>query len=237
MRIMDRIRAKLFGLTLDQYDSVRAFMSGAPDMKNYKGNSLILGGPTSWSWNATLDTTHHGSLNGPANAHRHGDLDNIGADDHHAAFTSSDHDAIGDSSPHHPQAHDMDSGSDHNPGTTGDLPYVDGTPAWALLAIGTADQVLTVSGGVPAWTDPSGVTVEHGNEKHDPDFYPKNGGQLLTAPLSMELTDPTDEPSAVAGNEGQLYYLTPGSGDQGILKHIQMNSTGSFEQVQIAVST
>jgi len=48
------------------------------------GNSLIIGGPLGWSWQSTLDTTHHGSLAGPANAHRHSDLANIGIDDHHA---------------------------------------------------------------------------------------------------------------------------------------------------------
>jgi len=48
------------------------------------GNSIIIGGPLGWSWQSTLDTAHHGSLAGPANAHRHGDLANIGIDDHHA---------------------------------------------------------------------------------------------------------------------------------------------------------
>jgi hypothetical protein len=48
------------------------------------GNSLIIGSPMGWSWQSTLDTTHHGALAGPANAHRHSDLANIGIDDHHA---------------------------------------------------------------------------------------------------------------------------------------------------------
>jgi len=43
-----------------------------------------MGGPMGWSWHATLDTTHHGSLAGPADAHRHSDLTNIGIDNHHA---------------------------------------------------------------------------------------------------------------------------------------------------------
>ncbi len=53
-------------------------------LKRDGGNSLIIGGPLGWSWQATLDTTHHGSLAGPVNAHRHSDLANIGSDDHHA---------------------------------------------------------------------------------------------------------------------------------------------------------
>jgi len=55
------------------------------------GNSLILGGPLGWSWQSTLDATHHGSLAGPANAHRHSDLANIGIDDHHARDHASRH--------------------------------------------------------------------------------------------------------------------------------------------------
>jgi len=47
-------------------------------------NSLIIGGPLGWTWQSTLDTTHHGALAGPANAHRHSDLANIDIDDHHA---------------------------------------------------------------------------------------------------------------------------------------------------------
>ncbi len=48
------------------------------------GNSLIIGGPLGWSWQATIDTAHHGPLAGPANAHRHSDLADIGIDNHHA---------------------------------------------------------------------------------------------------------------------------------------------------------
>ena len=53
-------------------------------LRHKDGNSLILGGPLGWTWQATLDATHHGALAGPANAHRHGDLADIGIDDHHA---------------------------------------------------------------------------------------------------------------------------------------------------------
>jgi hypothetical protein len=53
-------------------------------LKRERGNSLIIGGPLGWNWQATLDAGHHGSLAGPANAHRHSDLAVIGADDHHA---------------------------------------------------------------------------------------------------------------------------------------------------------
>ena len=53
----------------------------------------------------------------------------------------------------------------------------------------------------------------------------------------MQLMDPANEPDAVAGNEGKLYYLTPGAGVTGKIKQIMKNSTGSFEQVLIAIST
>lgn len=59
------------------------------------GNSIIIGGPLGWSWQATLDTAHHGSLSGPANAHRHSDLANIGIDDHHARDHATRHHAGG----------------------------------------------------------------------------------------------------------------------------------------------
>ncbi len=74
-------RAALFGVPPSKVESIvdllRSYRGGKP-------NSLILGGPLGWSWQSTLDTTHHGSLAGPANAHRHSDLANIGIDDHHA---------------------------------------------------------------------------------------------------------------------------------------------------------
>jgi hypothetical protein len=74
-------RAALFGVGLDKVSDIvellRLYRGGRP-------NSLIMGGPMGWSWYSTLDTTHHGALAGPANAHRHGDLANIGIDDHHA---------------------------------------------------------------------------------------------------------------------------------------------------------
>ena len=74
-------RAALFGVGLDKVTDIvellRTYRGGKP-------NSLIMGGPMGWSWYATLDTAHHGALAGPANAHRHSDLANIGVNDHHA---------------------------------------------------------------------------------------------------------------------------------------------------------
>ena len=74
-------RAALFGVNLDKVKDIvellRTYRGGKP-------NSLIMGGPMGWSWYTTLDADHHGALNGPANAHRHSDLANIGIDDHHA---------------------------------------------------------------------------------------------------------------------------------------------------------
>ncbi len=74
-------RAALFGVGLDKVTDIvkllRTYRGGRP-------NSLIMGGPMGWTWYSTLDTTHHGALAGPANAHRHSDLANIGIDDHHA---------------------------------------------------------------------------------------------------------------------------------------------------------
>jgi hypothetical protein len=63
-------------------------------LKHQGRNSLILGGPLGWSWEATLDAAHHGSLVGPADAHRHSDLANISIDDHHARDHATRH-AVG----------------------------------------------------------------------------------------------------------------------------------------------
>jgi hypothetical protein len=53
----------------------------------------------------------------------------------------------------------------------------------------------------------------------------------------MQLMAPASEPTAIAGNEGKLYYLTPGAGATGKIKQIMKNSTGAFEQVLISIST
>ncbi len=74
-------RASLLGVPPSKVEDLLTFF------RSYRGgkpNSIIIGGPLGWNWQATLDTTHHGSLAGPANAHRHSDLANIGIDDHHA---------------------------------------------------------------------------------------------------------------------------------------------------------
>jgi hypothetical protein len=130
----------------------------------------------------------------------------------------------------------MDSASDHGAGTEGDLIYAGAGGVWTRRTIGGAGQVLTVVAGLPNWADaPAGAV--HGNELHDPDFYPLDGSEVLTAPLSMQLMAPASEPTAVAGNEGKLYYLTPGASETGKFKQIMKNSTGAFEQVLISIST
>jgi hypothetical protein len=53
----------------------------------------------------------------------------------------------------------------------------------------------------------------------------------------MQLMAVANEPTATAGNEGKLYYLTPGTSATGKIKQIMKNSTGAFEQVLIAIST
>ncbi|MBA7689879.1 hypothetical protein ES703_98398 [subsurface metagenome] len=93
-----------------------------------------------------------------------------------------------------------------------------------------------VTGTVPITGTVPTVAI-HGNEAHTPDFYPLDGTEVLTAPLSMQLMAPGSEPTAIAGNEGKLYYLTPIIGGKGIIKQIAKNSTGAWEPVQISVST
>ncbi|GAI91417.1 unnamed protein product [marine sediment metagenome] len=55
------------------------------------GNSVIIGGPLGWSWESSIDAAHHGSLVGPADAHRHSDMANIGPDNHHSQLHPTEH--------------------------------------------------------------------------------------------------------------------------------------------------
>ena len=78
--VLNLARAALFGVpscrVQELLELFRSYRGGRP-------NSIILGGPLGWSWHATLDSQHHGSLTGPVDAHRHSDLADIGIDDHH----------------------------------------------------------------------------------------------------------------------------------------------------------
>jgi len=129
----------------------------------------------------------------------------------------------------------MDNPLDHGPGTEGDLIRAGAAGAWELLAVGADGQVLTLVAGVPVWA--AAAIGDHGNAYHTPDFYALDGSEVLAAPLNMQLMAPASEPTAIAGNEGKLYYLTPGASAEGLIKQIMKNTTGAFEQVQIAISS
>lgn len=236
--MLSKVRAWLLGIDTEKYEALRELLRGYRVPRG-RHNSLILGGPTSWTWEATIDDAHHGSrgagLHADSHTRQHA-LDSV--DDHTGTITDTQHGSRGSGlhADSHNRAHDMDSGSDHNPGTAGDLIYAGPGGAWTRRTIGSSGQVLTVVAGYPDWADAPTAGI-HGNEAHDPDFYPLNGSERLTAPLLMELMPVANEPSATAANEGKLYYLTPGAGSKGIIKQIMKNSTGAFEQVQIAVST
>ncbi len=236
--ITSRVRAWLLGVEPEKLEALQILLAGYRVPRG-KHNSVIQGGPTSWSWVATIDDTHHGSrgsgLHADSHARQHA-LDS--APDHTGTITDTQHGTRGanlhpDS---HARAHAVDSASDHSAGTQGDLMRAIAAGAWARLAIGGAGQLLTVVAGLPAWVNAPPVT-DHGNESHTPDFYALDGTIVLTAPLSMQLMAPASEPTAVAGNEGKLYYLTPGAGAKGIIKQVMKNSTAAFELVQIGVST
>ena len=236
--MMSWLRSKLLGVEPEKLEAFMTLVRGYHPPKG-RHNSLILGGPTSWSWQATIDDTHHGSrgsgLHADAHARQHA-LDS--AEDHTGAITDSQHGSRGPGlhADSHDRQHNMDSSNDHAAGTEGDLIYAAAGGAWTRRAIGSSGQVFTVVAGLPNWADAPAAAV-HGNELHDPHFYPLDGTETLAAPLSMQLMAPASEPAANAGNEGKLYYLTPGTAEKGIIKQIMKNSTGAFEQVQIALST
>jgi len=236
--MMTRVRAWLLGVEPEAFAGIQTLLNGYKGSQ-HKGNSVIMGGPTSWAWNATIDDTHHGSrgagLHADSHARQHA-LDS--AADHTGTITDTQHGSRGAGlhADSHARAHAMNSAPDHSAGTLGDLIRAGAGGAWELLGIGAAGQLLTVVAGNPAWADAPAVAV-HGNEKHDPDFYPLDGSETLTAPLTMQLMAVASEPTAVAGNEGKLYYLTPGAAETGKIKQIMKNSTGAFEQVLISIST
>ena len=237
-RLMTRLRAWLLGIEPEQFLAIQMLLKGYRGSMR-KGNSVIMGGPTSWSWQATIDDTHHGSRGSGLHADSHARQHALSSgDDHTGEITDLQHGSRGSGlhADSHARQHAMDSASDHSAGVAGDVLRAGVAGAWERLGIGAASQVLTVVGGAPAWADPP-ATAEHGNEKHNPDFYPLNGSEALTAPLAMHLMAPVDEPTAVVGNEGKLYYLTPGGAEKGVIKQIMKNSTGAFERVQLAIST
>ena len=236
--IMTRVRAWLLGVEPEMLAGIQTLLNGYRGSQR-KGNSVIMGGPTSWAWSATIDDAHHGSraagLHADSHARQHA-LDD--ALDHTGTITDAQHGARGAGlhADSHARAHAMNQALDHSPGTLGDLIRAGAAGAWELLGIGAAGQLLTVVAGNPAWADAPAV-ADHGNEKHTPDFYALDGTETLTAPLTMQLMAVGDEPKAIAGNEGKLYYLTPGAGAKGIIKQVMMNSTAAFELVQLGVST
>lgn len=236
--MLTRIRAWLLGVEPETYEGLRIMLNGYRGSQ-HAGNSLIIGGPTSWQWQTTLDDQHHGILGSGLHADAHARQHSLdSASDHTGTISDTQHGnrGAGLHADSHARKHDLDSTDDHNAGTSGDLLYAGAGGAWTRRSIGTAGQLLTVVGGLPTWADAPPVAV-HGNDKHDPKFYAVDGTERLTAPLVMQLTGAASEPAASAGNEGKLYYLTPASGGKGIIKQIMKNSTGSFEQVQLAVST
>lgn len=236
--MMSKIRARLLGIEPEKLEALQLLLTGYRVPKG-KHNSLIIGGPTAWTWEAALDDAHHGArgadLHADSHTRQHA-LDD--ALDHTGEITDGQHGVRGADlhADSHTRLHSMVEALDHDAATLGDLLRAGAAGAWEILAIGAAGQLLTVVAGEAAWSDAPAV-ADHGNEKHTPDFYPLDGTEVLTAPVSMQLMAVVDEPDAVAGNEGQFYYLTPGAAETGKLKQIMKNATGAWEQVLISIST
>ncbi|GAI63429.1 unnamed protein product [marine sediment metagenome] len=237
-KFINMIGAALLGIEPEKLEALQVLLKGYR-VRRGKHNSIIQGGPTAWTWEAAIDDTHHGArgadLHADSHARQHALSDAL---DHTGEITDTQH-AVRGADLHadsHARAHSMVSAADHSAATLGDLLRAAAAGAWEVLAIGVDGQLLTVVGGQAAWTDAPAVAI-HGNEKHDPDFYPLDGTEVLTAPISMHLMAVASEPEAVAGNEGKLYYLTPAAEGKGIIKQVMKNSTAAFELVQIGVST
>lgn len=237
-KVINRIGAVLLGIEPEKLEALQVLLKGYR-VRRGKHNSIIQGGPTAWTWVAAIDDAHHGArgadLHADSHARQHALNDAL---DHTGEITDAQHGARGADlhTDSHARQHSMVDALDHSAATLGDMLRAAAAGAWEILGIGVNGQILTVVAGQLAWADAPAV-AEHGNEKHAPDFYPLDGTEVLTAPVSMHLMAPASEPAAVAGSEGKLYYLTPGAGVEGIIKQVMKNSTGAFEQVQIGIST
>jgi len=101
--------------------------------------------------------------------------------------------------------------------TTGDIMYASSASNPARLAIGSSAQVLTVSGGIPAWATPaSGVTFA-GVSLYNSTTVSAANATLTTMTFDSELFD-TDAYHSTATNTGRItipagkagYYLLYG---------------------------
>ena len=239
--MVTRFRAWLLGLPVEKYEGMRELMAGYRGRRS--NNSMILGGPTAWTWEATIDDAHHGNrgpgLHADSHARQHA-LDD--AADHTGTITDAQHGsrAAGLHADSHARQHAMDEALDHAGGAEGDVLYGGVAGAWARRARGVDGQLLTLVAGYPDWADAPAVAV-HGNAAHDPDFYPLNGTEQLTAALWQHkyLTE-AGEPGAVVGNDGRLFYRrepAPGGDDHAYLLAIVQNTAGGYERIQIGIST
>jgi len=169
-------------------------------------NSLIIGGPLGWSWQATLDATHHGALSGPANAHRHSDLASIGSDDHHARDHATRHGSGG-----------ADAAS------LAAAQVTSGRFGMARMPDGTSGYVLTAqgAGNNPAYAAPSGVpsgliAMWHGLLANIPAGWVlcdgNNGTPNLLDRFVQSVVNAATNPGDTSGSHTHSHNVYPGSG-------------------------
>ena len=187
------------------------------------GNSLIIGGPMGWNWQATLDETHHGVLAGPANAHRHSDLANVGIDDHHdrdhaARHQSGGADEIG-----------LDA-AQISTGRFGMSRMPDGTSGQVLTAQGAGvDPAYAAAPGVPSgliamWSGtiasiPSGWVICDGNNS-TPNLLARFIRQVATAGTNPGSTGGADTVAlTIAQLASHSHFLANTSGPGGSPHH------------------
>jgi hypothetical protein len=93
--------------------------------------------------------------------------------------------------------------------TTGDLIYASGANTPARLAIGTSADVLTVSGGIPAWAAPAA------------------GGKVLQV-VSATVTGSTSTTSGSFVDSGLTATITPSSASSKILVMVSMPTGATY---------
>jgi hypothetical protein len=113
--------------------------------------------------------------------------------------------------------------------TAGDIIYASGTTTLAKRTIGTAGQVLTVSAGLPVWTDVSSITED--NYVDSLDFNTSTGDLTVGRPgILPDLVESLDGRYGLASSLYGNWVIKDSSGDTGA-------TVGSGEDVQFLNGT
>jgi uncharacterized protein (DUF2147 family) len=139
-----------------------------------------------------------------------------------------------------------DGGTNLSSYTTGDLIYASGATTLAKRAIGSTNQVLVVSGGVPTWTDLT--TVETGNVTGSYNPVASSGDWVNVASLSINSDDHwfrvgdqitvwgTVNVDPTATGDTQFSWTLPVASSFSLTRHLSGEATSQVSNQSIGVS-